>query len=142
MEEVAPMQDITKIQLDPENFSFFSPPKQGEEVGQVLTIFADGRVVFSAEDGIGEVRHIEKQIDADTAETVLGMVAAKFRHPHDREDFVTDVGTWQLTIFHSIGQSEFTGSVFPNPRLADISDTIRQVTAIPNLWVFDGIQLY
>ena len=141
-EEVAPMQDITKIQLDSENFSFFSPPKRGEEVGQVLTIFADGRVDFSAGTSTEEVRHIEKQVDASTAETVLGMVAEKFQQPDDQMDFATDVGTWQLTISYPDRNAKFTGSVFPNPRLSDVSDTIRKVTAIPDLWVFDGIQLY
>ncbi len=136
------MQDITKIQLDSENFSFFSPPKRGEEVGQVLTIFADGRVDFSAGTSTEEVRHIEKQVDASTAETVLGMVAEKFQQPDDQMDFATDVGTWQLTIYYPDRNAKFTGSVFPNPRLSDVSNTIRKVTAIPDLWVFDGIQLY
>lgn len=136
------MQRINKINLISENFSFFSPPKPGEELSQEITIYDNGRVVFSAENSTGESRHVEKQIDANTARTVLVMVAEKFQQSHKWMDFATDVGSWQLTIFYPDKQSEFTGSVFPNPRLHDISDVIRKVTAIPDLWVFDGIQLY
>lgn len=136
------MQRINKVNLNSENFSFFSPPKPEEELSQKITIFNSGRVVFSAENSTREVRHIEKQIDVNTARTVLGMVAEKFQQSHNWMDFVTDVGSWQLTISYPDKQNEFTGSVFPNPRLHDISDIIRKITAIPDLWVFDGIQLY
>lgn len=55
------MQRINKVNLNSENFSFFSPPKPEEELSQKITIFNSGRVVFSAENSTREVRHIEKQ---------------------------------------------------------------------------------
>lgn len=137
---------LQMIQLVSDNICYGPCPKPEDEVEQHLTIMADGRVWLSRYrfGSIGSEHDlIEKltfSVSAEAANAIMTAVSGYFSAEHNIE-FLTDVGSWELTLTNNEGQIyKRTGPLDNDLQIASggLSDLIRSKLERDDLFVFDG----
>ena len=137
---------LQKIQLVSNNICYGPCPEPDDEVEQHLTITADGRVWFSRYrfGSLGcEHELIEKlnySIPTDATNEIMAAVSGYFGDEYDI-DFVTDVGSWDLVLTNTDGQTfKMTGPLCYDLHTASggLSEIIRSKLERNDLFVFDG----
>ena len=136
---------IQKIQLASNNLGFGPEPEPNRIVEQRLTILSDGSASLSRYcygDGWQYKLASEKtsQIGEKKAAEILSAVEAVFTKGFI-PDFVTDIGTWNLTITFDDGSvGSFHGSLLRDDRIEDygISGKIRRALDDSSVLAFDG----
>ena len=140
------MDMITKMQLVSENVCYGPCPKPDDEVEQRLTITENGHVYLSRYrygEGFGEFELIRKQllkIPYEKAEELLDAVGEYFSK-ENRIEYVTDVGTWKLTLTDFVEKTyKAEGTLLADLMTSrgGLSDMIRKCLGIDDLLVFDG----
>ncbi|WP_243108047.1 PD-(D/E)XK nuclease family protein [Clostridium sp. JN-9] len=135
-----------KISIVSNNISYGPCPEPSDEVGQHITINAEGRVWFSAYTFGGGFGQYEKdrtknyKIGKEAAGKVLNAVAAYFSQEYD-EIFATDIGDWQMELTNTDDETyKFKGSLCADFEVdgTDLSDLIRDSLEMDDLYVFDG----
>lgn len=137
---------VKKIQIISNNICYGHCPEPDEEVEQRLTINADGRVWFSGYN-FGQDFHNylcgrrkNFTIGKKAAAPILNAIGTYFSTAHDTT-FVTDIGRWDVTITNTEGKPyQYTGSICCDFIAVDVdlSDLIRDILDLPDLFVFDG----
>ena len=140
------MDMITKMQLITENGCSGPCPKPDDEVEQRLTITENGRVYLSRYrfgKGFGEFELIGKQlfkIPYERAEELLDAVGEYFSK-ENRIEYVTDVGTWKLTLTDFVGKKyKAEGTLWADLMTSrgGLSEMLRRYLGIDDLFAFDG----
>ena len=117
-----------------------------DEVEQDITINSEGQVWFSAYTfgkGFGQhekTRSKNYRIEKVIAEIILNTVATHFCQDY-HEFFATDSGNWQMELTNTDGVTyQFEGSLYADFDVEgiDLSDLIRALLAMEDLFVFDG----
>ena len=137
---------IKEVRLISNNCSTFYKPAYDEEVQQELTINDKGEVCLIGYDHVIYKQELEKmrteefKISGKEAEKLLAGFTVFF----DYKDIVsksTDFGIWDLEIRGKDGNvSIYTGSLCTRIDYEgqDLSDLVRDVLGIEDLFVFDG----
>ncbi|WP_346929606.1 hypothetical protein [Clostridium sp.] len=136
---------IQKIRIISNNICYGPEPSQKDEVEQHLTISANGRVVLSRynygqEPGKYELSSRKKiSITEENAYIILNAIGIYFES-NSVDVFTTDIGTWDLVITGEDGERTYSGSLCNSLEVNgdDLSDLIRDILGIENLFVFDG----
>ncbi len=135
-----------KIRIVSNGMGYRPCPEPNDIVEQHITINSEGRVWFSAYafgDGFGKYEKAQiknYKIEKAVAENVLQKVATYFSDEYD-EVFATDIGNWEMDITNTEGKTyKFRGSLCSNCEVdgVDLSDLIRDVLEIDDLYVFGG----
>ena len=135
---------LKKFRLISNNICYGPCPDADEEVEQHLTIISDGRVWFSRyKYGLGDGKYelAEKKqlnIGKDIAVDILAFTKKYF----DEKGIImkcTDVGIWELFLTDE-NDAKYTidGSVIPDDYTSEISNYIREMLPLENLFLFDG----
>jgi len=135
---------LRKFTLISNNISYGPCPEPNDEVEQRLTVSSNGRVWFNGYN-YGEIpgkyqsgRKLQLNIGVQKAQRLLGLLEHYFA-----DDYLvvmaTDVGEWELSL-HGDEVNTYNGSLCEDLIVDNIalSDHIRQVIPIENLFVFDG----
>ncbi len=136
---------MQKIRIISNNICYGPEPSQKDEVGQHLTISANGLVVLSRynygqEPGKYELSSRKKiSITEENAYIILNDIGIYFES-NSVDVFTTDMGTWDLVIIGEDGEGTYSGSLCNSLEVNgdDLSDLIRDILGIENLFVFDG----
>jgi len=135
-----------RMRLISNNWCYGPMPNPEDEIEQHLSVNDKGRVWFSVyafgELGIRhpKVRSSNYKIEPQEAERLLHIVADYFREPYE-EIFATDVGDWKILITNTEGEEfVYKGSLCADlvVRNIDLSDLLRDVLGIDDLYAFDG----
>lgn len=135
-----------KIQIISNRICYGPMPAPEDEVEQHITVDADGQVCFSAYnygEGVGrfhKARIKDFEIEKSTAQQLLNTVATYFSDEYD-EIFATDIENWTMELINADGKAyKFRGSLCAEFEVdgTDLSDLIRNVLDMEDLYVFDG----
>ena len=138
---------LNRIQLTSNNICFGPCPKPEDEVEQHLTITADGHVWLSrycyGENGLKLTLKRREAFSIPTRDTdyIMGVFTSYFEKGFDNP-FVTDVGSWNLTLTNSDGvKYKVSGPLCQDLHSADggLSTIIRTRLGRSYLFVFDGL---
>lgn len=137
--------DIQKIKIISNNICYGPEPYPTDEVEQHLTVSANGQVCFSSynygeefeENQLGRKNNFS--ITEENAARILNAVGTYFED-NTINVFATDIGTWNLIITAEDGEHTYSGSLCSSFEVdgVDLSDLIRDILGIENLFVFDG----
>ena len=132
---------LKKVRIDSNCICYGPCPLPDDETEQHLTINADGgvwltRLSFEK----GPIEKTNFKIDADTAKNLLEVFEKRFSQEHDI-CFVTDIGSWEMTLTNEEGKeyryngplTEGVGDV-----VRGLSEMVRTATGRDDLFVFDG----
>lgn len=137
---------LQKIQLTSNNICYGPCPEPEDEIEQHLTITSDGRVWLSrCRFGVMGDEHelIEKlsfSISTEAVNEIMTAISSYFSDEYDI-NFVTDVGSWDLTLTNTDGQTyKITGPLIYDlyTPSGGLSDLIRSKLGRNDLFVFDG----
>lgn len=133
------------IQLSSEPCFFFSPPAQGEEVKQHLTLRRDGsgtlsRFVIEKAKPYKLMGRRRIKVPEETVASIIDDLAAAFNRGVEML-WATDVGTWCLTFeVKNGGKRRFSGCLVPDDGyFSQESAILRSQLGIPQLFAFDGL---
>ena len=136
---------LMKIQLTSNNIGYGPCPDPEEEIEQRLTIAKDGRVwlshyIYGEHESKLTLKEKEAfTISAEDACYIMSVVAAYFESDFEIP-FVTDVGSWDLTLTNSEGMEyKVSGPLCHDLLVADggLSNIIRSRLGRTDLFVFD-----
>ena len=138
--------ELEKLQLISNTICCGPYPEPDKEVEQHLTITSDGRVWLSRyafgdpgmEHTLIERKHFS--VSKDAVMKIMDAVSEYFSNEYDI-DFVTDVGSWNLTLTNTDGrQYKITGPLYLDLQTAQggLSDIIRSQLKRNDLYLFDG----
>lgn len=139
--------EVAKITLESFPCYFCCPPTELDDVEQKLTINKNGRVSFTSKKLIwerinyNEGRWIRALLQPEDVSELLNKMAEPFRKAPDIAPFCTDVGSWKLTIYNTDGKTyKYEGCLFYDsfPGASELSQYIRQVLCVKDLFLFDG----
>lgn len=139
--------DIQKIKIVSNNISYGPPPSPTDEVEQHLTISSRGRIWFKGYnygedfDNYKIGRSYQLSIGKNKASDILSFISKCFSS-HLLNMFVTDVGSWEITITDTNkANHKFKGSLWGGVVVEDINLTeyIRESIPIDGLFVFDDL---
>lgn len=121
---------------------YYCRPDPNDEVEQHLTINNNGRVWFSGYkfENHEKTRTRNFKIEKADADRLLGKIAAFFSVEYN-EYLLTDIGTWEMELTNTDGVTyKFRGSVccFFDCEETDLSDLVRDILGMDDLFVFDG----
>lgn len=137
------MKMIKSIRIDSNNIGFGPMPLPTDEVEQHLTISNTGRVWLSRYAFGDGYRHVLQQreysqMKRDDVEALIRCVN-QFLKSENNEMFVTDVGSWTMTVKYEDGEKEIIKGSMIGDVVGDgvnITQFIRSHVDIKNLFVF------
>lgn len=136
--------EAKRIRLVSNSIGFGKIPEPDTEVEQHLTIVSDGRVFFSSYQYGDGIKYIKTgsgrgKIAPETAQRCLELIGKFFASPGTNLD-ACDVGNWVLGITNANDTTFlFRGALcFMDVDLAEISEELREVLDMPQLYAFDG----
>ena len=135
---------LRKFTLISNNICYGPCPDLNDEVEQRLTVSSNGRVWFSGYNYGGipgkfqSGRKLQLNIGSRKAQHLLGLLEQFFANDY-LVVMATDAGEWELSL-HGDEIRTYNGSLCEDLLVDNIalSDHIRQVIPIENLFVFDG----
>lgn len=139
---------IQKVRIVSKNICYGPEPLPEDEVEQHLTIFASGRVWFTAykyANGFGKYEICRKQqltIGESVAKEMLELFS-KYINSNQLVCYATDIGSWEMTITDTEGESfNFKGSLCGGVTVGDVDLTyyLRKQIPVKGLFVFDGCE--
>ena len=137
---------LKKIQIISNGICYGPMPAPEDEIEQHITINSQGRVWFSGFNYGDGVRQFPKG-RSDTFSVNKNAVAglfdafASFFGNEYTETFTTDVGSWELLLTNTDGDTfKFMGSLCEDHYIngVDLSDLVRDTLGMDDLYVFDG----
>ena len=132
---------LKKIHIESDNLCYGPAPMPDDETLQILTIDSDGTVLLERH-SYSEKLIERKDLKADTLriKALLDTIALRFSKDPELH-FITDIGTWDLTLTNEEGREfNYGGSMNEDAGSAimGLSDHIRDIVGINDMFVFDG----
>ena len=132
---------LKKIRIDSNCICYGPYPLPDDETEQHLTVNSEGgvwltRLSFEK----GPIEKTNFKIDADTAKNLLEVLEKRFSQEHDI-CFVTDIGSWEMTLTNEEGKEfHYDGPLTEDAgdAVRGLSDMVRTATGRDDLFVFDG----
>lgn len=137
---------LKKIHIVSNNICYGPMPEPDEEVEQHLTINAEGCVWFSGYNFGHSGERYEKarsknfKIEKTDVDRLFSAIAVYFGKEYNKI-FATDIGDWMMKLTNTEGITyKFYGSLCADFDYngTDLSDLVRDVVGIDDLYVFDG----
>lgn len=131
---------IIRIKLTSENIGFGLTPADTDEVYQVLTIIQNGKIYFrSYQYGHHKLlRSKNLKFSPEKIDEILYQIEKIVNTPSYIPCFATDTGIWTIEIFYAAKKQEFSGSLINGGEFDQVSDELRSLTKIHDLFAFDG----
>ena len=129
---------IDKIKLDYENICFGPEPEFNDETRQILTLYRDGHFVFRGY-RYGDKTLLRKKVakvSLKEMQQFFNEIETIVLDPEYQTNFVTDVGTWRMSIYYQNYQKHFFGSLIPGCGFDQVSKKLREITKISHLFAF------
>lgn len=137
---------LKKIHIVSNNICYGPMPEPDEEVEQHLTINAEGRVWFSgykfghSSERNEKARSKNFKIEKTDVDRLFSAIAVYFGKEYNKI-LATDIGDWMMKLTNTEGITyKFYGSLCADFDYngTDLSDLVRDVVGIDDLYVFDG----
>lgn len=137
---------LKKVRIVSNNVCYGPMPEPDVEVEQHLTINHEGRVWFSgynfgnAGEKYKKARTNNFKIEKESADKLLNALATYFGNEYE-EILATDSGDWVMELTNTEGNTyKFKGSLCADFDYegTDLSDLVRDIVGMDDLYVFDG----